>query len=329
MSNYEAIRLEKGMYAGDFTASLEKLDPSESYRETPLEGMDAFERQLKRFDIRVSGSHSDRIEKFFQSSDSAVLFPEYISRAVKQGMKDADMLSNIVATTTQVDAPDYRPLTVDYGDTASAFPVVEEGEEIPAFTLRNGDNLVTLQKRGRIIASSYEALRFHRLDLFTVFLKQLGAQIAREQFDDAVTALLDGAAEVALADDEVTYGDLLELWSALRPHKLGTMVVNPALMTAIMNLDQMRDSAGGLNFHATGRIVTPLGASLIASAVMPDNSVLGVDKDSALEMVTAGGVLLESGKLIDRQLDRAAVTSIAGFSRIFPEAGQLLCEQIR
>ncbi|MDR1409849.1 MAG: phage major capsid protein [Oscillospiraceae bacterium] len=327
MANYETIRLEKGMYAGDFTTMLEKMDASENYRETALEGLDAFERQLKRFDIHVSGAQSDRIEKFFQSSDSAVLFPEYIARAVKQGMKDANMLDSVVATTTQVDAPDYRPLAVDPAsiiDEQQVFPIIGEGEQIPAYTLKNGDSLVALQKRGRIINTTYESLRFHRLDLFTVFLKQIGAQLAREQFNDAVEMLLDDAEEIEQATNNINYTDLLELWTALQPFNLNTLIVNPAHMTKVMNLAQFRDSAGGCDFHATGKLIHPLGATLLPACAMPDNQVLGLDKNSALEMITAGDVLLESSKLIDRQLDCAAITCLAGFSRIFPEARKLV-----
>ena len=81
MANFENITIEKGMYQtkGGLSAALEKLDPSENYIGTSLEGLDAFSRQLKRFGIRVSGSGSDCVEKFFQSSNSAALFPEYVS----------------------------------------------------------------------------------------------------------------------------------------------------------------------------------------------------------------------------------------------------------
>ena len=60
------VRLEKGMYheAGrTFTQVLEKLDHSEQYKGTAMEGLDAFQRQLKRFDIRVKGRNSDVVEK--------------------------------------------------------------------------------------------------------------------------------------------------------------------------------------------------------------------------------------------------------------------------
>ena len=71
MAFYDNLTLEKGMYGADgqaFTKTLEALDPSAAYKGTELEHLDAFERQLKRFNIRVKGRGSDCVEKFFQSS---------------------------------------------------------------------------------------------------------------------------------------------------------------------------------------------------------------------------------------------------------------------
>jgi hypothetical protein len=50
------------------------------------------------------------------------------------------------------------------------------------------------------------------------------------------------------------------------------------------------------------------------------------DKDNryALEQVRAGDVLVEYDKLIDRQLERAAITSIAGFGKICDGAACVL-----
>ena len=110
---YDNLKLEKGMYrqAGmNFTQVLESLDPSENYRGTALEGTDAFQRQLKRFGIRAKGVGSSPVEKFFATMDSAVLFPEYIARTVRQGMEENDILPAITATTTVIDAMDYRSI---------------------------------------------------------------------------------------------------------------------------------------------------------------------------------------------------------------------------
>ena len=53
---YNGVRLEKGMYqehGRTFSHVLESIDPSNQYVGTPLEGLDAFQRQLKRFDIKA------------------------------------------------------------------------------------------------------------------------------------------------------------------------------------------------------------------------------------------------------------------------------------
>ncbi|MFR9195630.1 MAG: phage major capsid protein, partial [Ruminococcus sp.] len=50
---YKDLKLEKGMYhitGKSFSEVLESMDPSGGYAETPLAGLDAYERQLKRFD---------------------------------------------------------------------------------------------------------------------------------------------------------------------------------------------------------------------------------------------------------------------------------------
>ena len=111
--HFENIKLEKGMYgrsSRSFSQALEELDPSEHYRGTPLEGLDAFQRQLKRFDIHVKGAGSDMVEKFFHTSDSAVLFPEFVSRVVRQGMEEESILPAITATVTRFDGMDYRSI---------------------------------------------------------------------------------------------------------------------------------------------------------------------------------------------------------------------------
>ena len=194
MANFENITIEKGMYQtkGGISGALEKLDPSENYRGTALEGLDAFSRQLKRFDIKVNGRNSDCVEKFFQSSNSAALFPEYVSRAVMQGMERADILPNLVATVTDIEGMDYRSIASVPSEDDKSLKLVGEGAKIPQTEVKTRENLVKLHKRGRMLVASYEALRFQRLDLFTVTLNQIGAYIARAQLKDAIDVLVNG-----------------------------------------------------------------------------------------------------------------------------------------
>ena len=333
MAAFENITIEKGMYQckGGLTAALEGLDPSENYTGTALEGLDAFSRQLKRFDIRVSGRGSDCVEKFFQSSNSAALFPEYVSRAVRQGMERADILPNLVATVTDIEGMDYRSVVSVPSDDDKTLKIVGEGAAIPGTKIKTRENLVKLHKRGRMLVASYEALRFQRLDLFTVTLSQIGAYIARAQLRDAIDVLINGdgnsnaASNVSVAaSGTLTYADLVKLWANLSPYELNTILAPTQEMQAILGMTQMQDPRAGLDFQGTGKMVTPLGAALLHAPEMTAGTIIGLDKNCALEMVQAGGVTTDYDRLIDRQLERAAITCTAGFAKIFTEAAKTL-----
>ena len=332
MTAFDNIRLEKGLYAsGDFTGSLERIDPSENYSGTALEGLDAYQRQLKRFDIKVSGAGSDVVDKFFKTSDSAVLFPEYVSRAVRQGMEEANVLPRIVASTTVIDSLDYRSIACEPTEDDKELKVVSEGAFIPETYIKSKENLVRLRKRGRSLVASYEAVRFQRLDLFTVTLRQIGAYIARTQLADAIDTIVGGDGNNNPAPDSsvassgnITYSDLVSFWNLFDPYELNTVIASPAEMIKLLGIAEFRDAAAGLNFHGSGEIITPIGADLIKSSAVPSGKLIGLDRGCALEMVTTGPVSTEYDKLIDRQLERAVISSTAGFAKIFDAASRTL-----
>ncbi len=331
MANFETIRLEKGLYTTgkSFTQTLEELDPSENYKGTALEGLDAYQRQLKRFGIRVSGAGSDKVEKFFKTSDSAALFPEYVSRAVWQGITENNILPKIVATVTNIDSYDYRSIASVSSESELELQLTEEGGEIPETSIRTSENLVKLKKRGRMLVASYEAIRFQRLDLFTVTLRQIGAYIAKTQLKDAIATLLGdgdnaiGAMTTAKAGT-LEYSDMVNFWNSFDPYNLTTVIASASMTAKLLNMTAFRDSTAGLDFHASGKLITPFGAEMLKSSAVAENTLIGLDRTCALEQVQAGGVITEFDKLIDRQLERAAVTSICGFSKIFNGASKSL-----
>ena len=328
------IKLDKGMYqeAGrSFSQVLERQDPSEQYKGTSLEGLDAFQRQLKRFDIKVKGAGSDVVEKFFRTADSAVLFPEYIARSVRQGMEEGDILPHITAAVTRFDGMDYRSITAEAGGDSKQLRHVEEGAAIPATTIQVQSNLVKLRKRGRMLVASYEAVRYQKLDLFSVTLRQIGAHIARAQLEDAVDVLKNGdgngnAASVftTAAQGKLTYDDLVDFWAKFDPYEMNALLVSGDAMVKLLKLSQMQDSTAGLDFHGSGKLVTPMGAQALRCGAVPAGKIIGLDRNYALELVKAGDVSVEYDKLIDRQLERAAITTISGFSKIFNGASRVL-----
>lgn len=335
MSEYKNLKLDKSFYTAgkSFTQVLEELDPSENYKGTSLEGLDAYQRQLKRFGIHVNGRNSDTVEKFFKTSDSAALFPEYVNRAVRQGIEKAEKLDKIIATTTKIDSLDYRSITSISDEESKALHAVEEGELIPTTTVKTQENLVKLNKRGRMLVASYEAIKFQRLDLFTVTLRQIGAYIARSQLKDAVDVLINGdgndnAAKVISTGSAatLTYADLVKLWNEFDPYDMTTLIVPSDVMNQLLCMPEFRDAQAGLSFHGTGKCITPLGAEIVRCDSVPQGKIIALDRSCALEKVQAGDVVTDFDKLIDRQLERAAVTTIAGFAKIYPDAAKVLAQ---
>lgn len=314
---FKTLCLDRKMYEVEgktFTQVLERLDPSENYCGSTLEGLDAFERQLKRFGIRTSGSNSDVLEKFFQTNTSSILFPEFVRRTVKEGIESAEKTSKIVATTTMIDSMDYRSI--------ATIPVEDDINSLQEINIKTKSNLAKLHKRGKRLNCSYEALRFQRLDLFAVSLRKIGVYIAKAQFKDAINVIINGDGENNWAEQINSssifanpYTNIELLSKHLSPFDLTTMIFfAPSLK----------------EYYKTKEIVsqnTSSSDSLKNILYVPEKDsgdIIGLDKNCALEMVKVGDVQVEHDLLIDRQFERTSIYAIAGFSKIWNDACKIV-----
>ena len=240
------------------------------------------------------------------------------------------MLPKITASTTTIDAMDYRSVYSVPSEQDKMLMQVSEGASIPATQVKTKANLVKLNKRGRMLVASYEAIRFQKLDLFSVTLRQIGAYIQTMHLKDAVEVLVKGdgnnnaAASFTIGDSPLsgTAGTLT--YQQFEPYELNCFLMNTGTMVKMLGLSEFQNPLTGLNFQGTGALSTPLGAELLKANCVDAGKIIGLDRRYALEMVQAGDVSVEYDKLIDRQLERAAITSISGFGKIMPEASKVL-----
>lgn len=105
---------------------------------------------------------------------------------------------------------------------------------------------------------------------------------------------------------------------------MNTILVPNAVMLDMLKMSEFQNPLTGLNFQGTGTLASPLGATLLRTSAMPSGKLIGLDRNYALEMVSAGDVMVEYDKLIDRQVERAAITSISGFAKLYTDAGKIL-----
>ncbi len=317
---YDSVKLEKGMYHlanRTFSQALEEADPSAQYAGTPLQPLDAFERQLKRFDIRVSGENCDRVEKFFTTTESAVLFPEFVRRAIKSGMEDS-LLPELTAASASVHATACKGFSVDETDGAYS-TVTAEGDPLKKTAITEGESFA-LDKFGRIITASYETVRQQRIDVFAVMLRAVGKKLAGAISAKALDVIADAADSFDAAGSAIAYSDLAALYGKFTDYDLTAVIASPANAAAILAMTEMRDRSLGTD----GAVRLPFGAKLLKCAALGNDTVIGISRDFALAAYTGSDVLLESDRLIDCQLDRIAVSVRIGFQPLMTGAAAVL-----
>lgn len=314
---YNDIKLEKGMYnlsGKSFTSALEELDPTSAYMGTELENLDAFERQLKRYNIKLSGTECDRVEKFFNSTETAVLFPEYVKRCIEKGFDDT-IISSVTAAQTVCESGHYLGCVMD---DSVAYTSTAQASELPTTTVKEGTTAVVLEKFGRLINASYEAVRKQRLDVFGVMLKSIGVKLAVAVVKKAVGVLKENATTITVSS--LTYSNLAELYGSFDCFDMTTILANPATASKIIAMEQLSDS----RTNADGQIILPFGSELVKTSAVDLNTIIGIDKKFALEFITSSGLVLETDKLIDRQLDRITISISCGFRKITPDAVKII-----
>ena len=117
---------------------------------------------------------------------------------------------------------------------------------------------------------------------------------------------------------------MVDFWAKFDPYEMNTLLVSGDVMLQLLKLSELQNPLTGLNFQGTGKLTTPLGAELLRTSALGSGTLIGLDRRYALEMVQGSDVLVEYDKLIDRQLERAAITSVSGFAKLFVDAAKVL-----
>lgn len=308
---YTDVKLDKSLYSitgRSFTEALSQLDPDGEYKSTELEGLDAYERQLKRFDIKVSGENCDRVEKFFVSAESAVLFPEYVRRMVKEGMDSVSILPDITAASSRTDGYDYRPLSVSVSGSETG---ISQLTALPQTTVTLASSAAALVKFGRRLSCSYESVRKQRLEAFGVILRGLGAQISRAINAKCATVLATGASSETYSGS-ISYAALASFWASMSGYDMDVMLCSPAMMASILALPEMKYCV--TDFMSSGKVVTPYGVTIIKCPSLDDDVALGIDSACAAEVIYGTDVIVDFDKLISTQCDEIAASILCGVS---------------
>ena len=142
--------------------------------------------------------------------------------------------------------------------------------------------------------------------------------------DNAAEVFAVGTNPISGISGTLDYNALVDFWAQFDPYNMNTMLVSNDVMLSLLKMPEFQNPMTGLNFQGTGSLTNPLGAKLLRTSAMPSGTLIGLDKNYALEQICGSEVTVEYDKLIDRQLERAAITSISGFAKLFGDASKVL-----
>jgi len=280
------------------------------------------------------GIDLDRItvDRFFQSDPNAKwLFPDIVRESVLQGMRRKPVYPQLIIRDEAVDGTAYDVPYVQEAASEEELHSVAEGAAIPESEITYGDRIVRIDKKGRGVIASYEAIRRMSIDMLRVHLQRVGERLGRN-LDARLAHVLvygdsSGAATAALtlntaAAGSWSYEDIVAGFMKLTLEHYFTpthMLASGALCRTILSLDEFRDAAL-FDFAKTGNLPTPLGVRLIPMPDQPEHKLTILDAGYAVQKLTEQDLLVESDKLIQQQWDRTYLTVVTDFAVIYEKA---------
>lgn len=314
--------------------------------------LDGFEQMLRHRGIQtksiLGGKQADQVQAFFRTSVDEVLFPEFVSRQVREAILNDTMLPYLIGKRTTINSDSYKSYYVDDQPTLQHKVRVGEAAELPTSKIIGRTQNIQLYKYGRAIDYSYEFTKLMQIDMLALFIKRIGMQTAKDKVYDILDVIENGDGN---SNTAATY-NLTTLDAAA---SAGTLTAK-GFLKFLMEFDifpcdtLIADKDTYVNLvltNTTGVGVAQLlwllaqgqaGGFTITSPQMPNKSLklfwhddvtaydlIGINSQYAIEEVTlAGSDISESQKFIKRQVETLTVSEINGYAKLMDDACGIL-----
>jgi len=274
------------------------------------------------------------------------LFPEVFRDAVLRGLDYAPFYGSLIAAEESIESTGLTMPKMDFS-TVSSFKSevqlrdVNEGATIPEGQIITwAEKQVTIKKKARGLKQTYESIMFTPLDLAAIYFEELGQQLGWDLDVDAINILINGdqadgseAAPVigATTANTLTYQDIVRAWIRFRQiGRISTvMVVNENDAMSILAMPEFQKTQipnGVTPSGVTLNLSNPLPTSqdIFTHPNVPAKKILFVDRAKAMVQLTAMPLLLESEKIVSRQLTAEFASIITGFANLFKDGRLVL-----
>ena len=314
MSNidtYKNIKLSKKFYehkSKSFTQILEELDPDDIYVDSPLRALDAYERQLRRFDIKVKGSNTDSLKKFFETTETALLFPEFINRKINRGYKSNAVLSHIVSSEYYLYDNEYDNI-IDYKLTKS---------DTNTYELKH--NLYNEIKPLLInLNVSYDSIKDMNLDSFGIILNSMGNVLAYDAFNYCIERLTNFMC-IMPSDivhiKNINYKTILSIGNL--SYGIDTFICDTSTLIKILSLPEL-ETYISIDSNRPGIYNTNIGITIIGCNNLK-NEIIALNSNTAINAIYGSKGKLNWETLMNTDFNKIEYILDIGFSKIIDKS---------
>jgi Phage capsid family len=258
------------------------------------------------------------------------LAPAIIREAIREGIISDPMYQELIRANIGVDNTSIQMPKILSSN--SNIKKVSEGETIPIGTTKFGKKTVTLNKYAYGIEVSYEVLQFVPLNIIATYMEDTGNKFVRGLNTSAIQTLIagdqsDGSESIGVigvdSSGTLAYKDLLRGW--LRMQLLGrrpsAMLANEAMSLEVLELAEFKNYIQGQP-RVNLNIKTPLPQTQnhYLHSAAPANSIVLLDTLQTMMQLTAMDLMVESEKIVSKQLNGTYASMITGFTTLQRDA---------
>jgi hypothetical protein len=282
------------------------------------------------------------VEKMLSTSDlNRWLFPEVVRDAVLLGLEYTPFYGVITAGEENIASTGITMPSMDFSSVDMTEVKLRDTNEGATITegeiITWGEKQVTVRKKARGLQQTYESIMFCPIDLAAIYFEEMGTQLGADLDSDLINIAFNGdqsdgsqAAPVigAATASTLTYQDLVRAWT--RFARLGrqstVLLTSEADASTILNLPQFQRTVfpnsqtpaaaqGGPILNL--KVPLPTTQDIYPHDSVPDGKIVLVDKRRFAIQLTAMPLLLESERLVRRQVQGEYASIITGFANLF------------
>lgn len=297
---------------------------SEIVRDGIRQGMGIAQRerlaQLRESMVSMSPVLADGGSQRFMS-------PEVFLDPIDVGAVQASFYQDLTVGEEPVSQPTVTVPRMNLADAVLADS--DEAATIEEGSITYDSKTVTLQKKARGLKLSYEAIAYNSISLSQRYMQDAGRILGHTLNGMAVTTILNGdvsggseaAAVIGVADtdDGITYEDILR--AAIRMGLLGRfatqLIGSETSVRKYMLLPEMKE-----RFLGTALLQTKLRSPLVLpdeifpSTKVSDSKLALQDRSISLVQLTSMPLMVETDKIIMKQLYETAISITTGFAKL-------------